>query len=356
MAHPVNGGSNDLLADRRFAWAKGLADEGDHAAASDLLEQVVEIAPGWAPAWCALAQAREHAGGVEGARRAWRQAAALDPDGRLGAALHLARLDGTTPAAMPAPYIQALFDDYAPRFEAHLRQSLAYRGPEVIGAAIETVAPGRRFDRVLDLGCGTGLMGLALASRVEKIEGVDLSPRMIEAARRTGAYAALTTGSLDEALAAAASETFDLVTAADVLIYFGDLAPVMAGVARVLAPAGLFGFTVQRATGQDIVIGPDLRFAHGEAYIRRVVRDAGLDMAYLTDSSIRTESGRPVPGLVAVAIPTPAKSRHHSLRPVRRKTRRGHRPGVDSVPDAGAYAARIGYERQGRVPAAGGLP
>ncbi len=294
--------SNDILADRRFAWAEDLSRAGDHAAAADLLEQVVERVPGWAFGWAALAEARERGGDPAGARAAWARAAALDPEEILGAAAHGARLDGDTPDALPEAYLRALFDDYAPRFDRHLVSALDYRGPEVLTAALDRAAPGRRFARALDLGCGTGLMGVALRDRAGRIDGVDLSPAMVELARATGAYADLAAVPLAAALAASPAGAYDLVVAADVLVYLGDLAPTFAGAGRALRPGGLLAFTVQSpAEGEGFALGPDMRFSHAPAYVEGALRAAGLGCLLLEPTSTRREKGIAVAGLVAVA-------------------------------------------------------
>lgn len=298
--------SNDLLADRRFAWAAALTAEGDHAAAADLLAQVVERVPAWAPGWAALADARERTDAPDEALAAWTRVAALDRDGTLGAALHCARLRAETPKTMPAAYVRAVFDDYAPRFDRHLVDTLHYRAPEVLAQALDRVAPGRRFRRTLDLGCGTGLMGRALEGRCAEIDGIDLSPAMVEIARRAGIYASLDVVSLDDALSDSTEGGYDLVTAADVLVYVGDLSPAFAGVHRALERGGLFAFTLQAiedpAQGAPpFVLGPQMRFSHTPDYARAMLADTGLGLRSLERGSTRTETGRPVPGLIAIA-------------------------------------------------------
>ena len=297
----MSSSSNDLLADRRFAWAKGMAEDGDFAAAADLFAQVVERVPAWAPGWAGLAEARERAGDPAGACEAWARVAEHDPDEVLGASAHLARLEGRTPTALPGGYVRALFDEYAPRFDRHLVTTLNYRGPAILGDAIGRAAPGRRFARALDLGCGTGLMGVALADRADRIDGVDLSSAMVERARATGAYATLAAGSLEDALAAAAPASYDLVVAADVLVYVGNLAPVLAEAARTLRPGGLLGFTVQAQTGPAFALGPDMRFSHGRDHVGESLAAAGLRALVLDDASTRREKGLAVPGLVVAA-------------------------------------------------------
>lgn len=294
--------SDDLLADRRFAWAASLAQEGDFDAAADLLRQTLERAPHWAPAWAALAEAHEAAGATAEAVAAWKRVDQLDTEGTFGAALHLARLRGTSAPSMPDAYVRSLFDAYAPRFDRHLCERLNYRGPALLAEALAAVAPGRRFAEALDLGCGTGLVGQALRPLVAACDGVDLSPAMIEQARRTGAYRCLAVSSLVDALAGSAPCRYELVTAADVLVYLGDLAPAMRGIARVLAPSGLLVFTVQAAESGSYLLGPDLRFSHAEAYVDDVVAGAGLAVVRSTPAATRTERGRDVPGLVVCCV------------------------------------------------------
>ncbi len=294
--------SNNLLADRRFGWAMALAAEDDLAAAADLLDQVVSLAPRWAPGWSALGDARDRLDQHDAALTAWRHADALDPEGRLGAALKIARLDGTAPDAMPAAYMRALFDDYAPRFDRHLVEGLHYRGPELLAAALSEVAPGRIFERALDLGCGTGLMGRALMGRAKEIDGLDLSPAMVAKARETDLYTTLSVASIEEGLGRTPDESYDLLTAADVLVYVGDLSSVMVEARRVLSLDGLFAFTVQ-ADPHDMgfTLGPDLRFAHSRSYVEDRVVATGLGLEHIEAASTRIEKGVAVAGLLVIA-------------------------------------------------------
>jgi predicted TPR repeat methyltransferase len=87
--------------------------------------------------------------------------------------------------------------------------------------------------------------------------------------------------------------------AADVMIYVGELAGVFRDVARLLEPGGLFAFTVELPTneGQELQLLPSLRYAHSEAYVRRLAADAGLQVDALRAALIRHEQGAPVPGL-----------------------------------------------------------
>src|SRR5712691_11116802 len=297
--------SGDLLADRRYERARGLEADGDLDAAADLLAQALDRAPGFVSAWFALGEVRAYAGDRAGAVAAFRSALAADPADRHGAALRLARLGALAPtAAMSGAYVRTLFDQYAPHFDQTLVEVLGYRGPALLRAAIETARASRTgplwFARMIDLGCGTGLAAAAFRGCCETICGVDLSPAMVEAARRKGLYERLDVDDMLAFLEQEGEGACDLVLAADAFVYLGDLAPICRAAARALAPAGLFGFTVETA-GAGVVLGEKLRYAHGADHVRAALARAGLDLLALDPASTRTESGAAVPGLVVVA-------------------------------------------------------
>lgn len=156
--NPVLRSSGNLSADRRYDYARAAAAEGDHAAAADLLQQTLEIASRWAPAWFALGEAREALGEHGAAAEAFAQALDCEPDDSQGAALRLARLRGDTPANPPEAYVRDLFDQYASRFEQHLVSDLGYRAPQVIADALMRLCGERgrdmRFRAALDLEIG----------------------------------------------------------------------------------------------------------------------------------------------------------------------------------------------------------
>jgi SAM-dependent methyltransferase len=156
------------------------------------------------------------------------------------------------------------------------------------------------FDLALDLGCGTGLMASALGPMARRIEGVDISPRMIAVAARTGLYAALHVGEVVDELDRRAAASADLIVAADMVVYLGDLFPLFREAARVLRPGGLFAFTAQGHHGQGFELGIDSRFAHSDRYLRTVAEDSGLAIAHFASVSTRQDRGLDVPGYVMV--------------------------------------------------------
>jgi predicted TPR repeat methyltransferase len=292
--------SGDPTLDRRHAWARGLIERGEASAAAELLSETLAHAPGFIAGWFLLGEAQEEIGDKEASAKSFRRVLALDPDDRLGAGLRLARLgERNNVRAMSPAYVRTLFDQYAARFDRELVESLHYNAPVLLRAALDRTAGERRFARVLDLGCGTGLMGEAIRDRADLLVGVDLSKKMIEAAERKKIYDRLVVGDLLESLAAEA-EPFDLILAADVFVYLPDLKPVLAAAAKKLSPAGCFAFTVETYDGGDAVLGGALRFAHGEPHLRAAAQAAALEISLLENVSTRREKNIPVEGLLAV--------------------------------------------------------
>ena len=285
----------DPLAERRFAYAEGLLKDRDFEAAAEVYQQALELAPDWAPAWVALAQARETLGDSGGAAAAYAQALRAEPSDRQGAGPRLARLEGGEAAALPPAYVARLFSDYAPRFEQHLVETLRYCGHELMAHALDAIAPGRRFRLALDLGCGSGLAGRVLRDRVERLVGVDLAPGMIALAEATGVYDELAVAELAAYLAARPAGAADLAFAADALCYCGDLTPIFAAAAAALAPGGLFVFTVESGPA-PFALGPKLRFQHSDAHIGEAAARAGLRLAFLHGAFTRHEGAAGVPG------------------------------------------------------------
>jgi predicted TPR repeat methyltransferase len=310
---PLFVSSGDLIADRRYKWALDQVAQGDLEGAADILAQTLELAPGFATAWFALGAIRDQLGERDGAIAAFEQARDADPDDYHGARLQLARLHaGETTPAMTQTYVRRLFDQYAARYDTALTEHLAYQGPALLRDAVESVPRGAkrplRFGAILDLGCGTGLAGVVFRPFADRLVGVDLSPAMVAQAETKGIYDRLVTADLVGALAReAANDTkYDLALAADVFVYVNDLAPVIGGVVHLLARDSLFAFTVETHAGDGVKLLPTLRYAHGETYVRRVLAEAGLAVAHLAKTPVRTEKGVPVDSLVVIAQPSTA--------------------------------------------------
>ena len=151
---------------------------------------------------------------------------------------------------------------------------------------------GVRVARAVDLGCGTGLMGVEIRPLCDRLEGVDLSARMLAEARRKGIYDSLVQAELLEFLAADPGG-IGLATAADVLIYCGPLPPVLAAAYAELAPGGLFGFSLElHDRAGTLLQRRQLRYAHNADEALAACRDAGFEIVATERVGIRKRARR----------------------------------------------------------------
>ncbi|MEC7986294.1 MAG: tetratricopeptide repeat protein, partial [Myxococcota bacterium] len=218
--------------------------------AIDTLTEAVRIQPK-AETWISLGLAhRERAqespasDSRQAAAAALEKAVALDPEN--GKAIYLLHVfQGTLPERAPLDYVRNLFDYYAPKFDEHLRDVLHYQTPQKLSQFLRRHHTQSHFERVLDLGCGTGLMAEELRDLSQRIIGVDLSEKMLAQAEKKEVYHSLFNGDILSYLGEE-RPAFDLIVAADVLVYFGDLQPILSAVSQRLKPGGVFLFSVEK--------------------------------------------------------------------------------------------------------------
>lgn len=292
--------SGDLVADRRADYAEMLFESGDHAAAAGLMADALALVPGWAAGWFRLGEMREAAGEVAAAADAWAEVLRLDPTDRLGASLKLGLVGAAHAiAAPPSAFVEALFDQYADRFDKALVERLEYRVPELIVEALAAAGAGA-FAHVVDLGCGTGLMGERLRRAASFLEGYDISAGMLKKADAKRVYDRLSQQDLQ--VFDPSGLHADLVVAADVFLYLGALERIMAAAAAILPEGGLFAFSVERHEGPEpMVLRSSRRYAHSEAYLRDLLAASGLAVVSLDRHPIRLDRGQPIEGLIVVA-------------------------------------------------------
>ena len=209
----------------------------------------------------------------------------------------LSAVSGENPDRPVDGYVRQLFDASAATFDQELVSKLGYVIPREMVEALNavSVAP---WD-VLDLGCGTGLVGVELAPYIKKLTGVALAPNMIERARTRGIYTELRCEDLMVTLSQEAR--YDVVTAADVFIYVGKLDEVVPAIRRVLRPGGSFAFSAEAAaTAAGYELGVMGRYAHDAGYLRRLAAGNGFEVGVLRETRIRLEHRRPVRGWLTV--------------------------------------------------------
>jgi predicted TPR repeat methyltransferase len=211
-------------------------------------------------------------------------------------------LNGETPATQPASVVTRLFDTSAAQFDQHLVGSLQYTLPQDVAQWILDWYPDKKVD-VLDLGCGTGLLGAGLGPIKGVIVGVDLSTKMIEKAAQRGVYAQFNQVNVLDALQATPESHYDVITALDVLIYVGDLSTVIPNAHRILTPGGRFVFSCEAAPKKvkTFALQATQRFVHQQDHVNKLLKAAGFTQIQMETRALRLEAGEPVQGFVVTA-------------------------------------------------------
>ena len=325
----LQAGSGGLLA--RLVLVRALLAANDVPGALTEAREASSLNPGIAAAAIALGEALWRGQFLPAAIAEFQRALRLDPDsvdarlllgsawldaGEADRALEfLAELPADTPGLAKkiaaaeairtaqrsdAGYVRHLFNQFSSDYDARMRGQLAYAAPEILRDMADMVMAGRAKLSILDLGCGTGLAGEVFQSRAAHLDGVDLSPAMIEKAKQRGIYNHLAVADIEDFLAQD-GPLYDLILAADTLVYLGDLTKLFSGAAHRLAPNGYFLFTVEKDEGAGFALGPKRRWRHSESYLRAEAARAGLNLAGIVAAAPRQEANQPVEGF-AVAL------------------------------------------------------
>jgi len=287
----------------RFSLAQGLLGFRRHAGAKPHLDWLEQRFPGDPNVLLGLFDCALAAGDQAAAQGYADRALAAAP-GDQGAQYWHAVAHGRTPPTQTAPAIASLFDSYAQGFDMHLVRGLKYKLPQQVAQMLLALHPERKFN-LLDLGCGTGLLGLYLGPIDGSIIGVDLSRKMIEQAARHQVYARFHSVNMLDALRDTPSDHYEAIACLDALVYVGDLAPVIPNALRILKPGGHFIFSCEAAQDGE----PDLvlrtatnRYAHRDTAVERMCREAGFDQVQIEHlPALRMENEQPLPGFLVTA-------------------------------------------------------
>lgn len=295
------------FADAHYNMGVALSELGRIDEALSCFGAAVAIDPDHVQAHYNLALMHKWQGRPDAAAAAFLDVLRLQPEQETARHL-LAALTGADSARAPAAYVAATFDAAAERFDEHLVDELGYDAPqrllEMLSALPEL--PARPWD-VLDLGCGTGLVGVAVAPHARQVAGVDLSARMLARAQARGLYQRLQQADALAMMAAEPAASYDVIVAADMLIYTGRLEELVLQVRRLLRPGGCYAFSAECLEEADIAgrdgdyrLLPSGRYAHADNYLRRLAGANGFVVRASVRAPIRREAGKPIAGWLAV--------------------------------------------------------
>jgi predicted TPR repeat methyltransferase len=129
------------------------------------------------------------------------------------------------------------YDGWAKAYDDDL-SSWSYQAPGVVTETVLSQHPGA--ESVLDVGCGTGLVGRTLRARgfAGQLRGLDISEASLEIARQGGAYDAVERADLQQRLPVD-DDSADAVVCVGVMTYLPEVEAVWREFARVARPGGL---------------------------------------------------------------------------------------------------------------------
>lgn len=295
--------ANPLLADAHQNLAHVYRSEGKLEQAVAHYRKVLALRFDRAQVHLNLGRTLHRLGRAREAAAVYAQWLEREPDNPIPRHMLAACSGAAVPARASDRFVQDTFDAFAEDFDEVLT-GLGYQAPRLVAEAVlEELEPGLRVEVVLDAGCGTGLCGPLLRPLAARLTGIDLSPAMLTQAEARKVYDQLEraelTAWLDQHAAAC-----DVIVAADVVVYFGELAQLLRACAAALRPRGLLVFTTERselAGGSGFTLQPHGRYSHAEDYLRRALVAAGFEPRQFRVVHLRLEGGEPVTGTLTVA-------------------------------------------------------
>ncbi len=257
-------------------------------------DKALSLKPDYAEAYYNRANALRELQRLDEAQSDYEQVVALQPNNQDAQYAVASLTKKNIPNIAPRQYVVNLFDECAERFDDILVNTLEYQTPVVLATQFGRHIKEGCYD-ILDLGCGTGLSGKAFYDYVQRLVGVDLSPRMLEKAKQREIYDELVCADIMEFLQGN-KETTDLVVSADVLIYIGELSALFKGVKGVLRNGGWFSFSVESCDGDGFELKSSQRYGHSLPYVESIAESFGFIVKEVLSTNLRKEREEYLPG------------------------------------------------------------
>ena len=280
---------------------KSYLDEEQYDNAFACFRRVLEIDPQHALAIQELGNYYLHIKENDRAIECFEKYLSLVEEDACGAKLKLSYLNaGEMPDRQPDQLVRQTYEKKARTWDQDVaRADMAFLGPQHVKQAIENLNLASQQLSVLDIGCGTGLCGVYLKNFAKTLHGVDLSPEMLALAKKKNIYHDLVCSDIESYLDSSAS-SYDLVVGSGVLIFFGNLQPVIDRIAQHTNKNGHLIFTVYKSNGDDIEIRDNMHFAHSENYVRQVADKAGFAVGDVKPIVHEFEHEQPQAGFLVV--------------------------------------------------------
>ena len=257
-------------------------------------KKAISLKPNYFQAYNNIATLFHKTGDLNNAEINYKKALAINPNYDQ-AKFMLDVLLGNKIRKTPKAYVEDLFDNFADSFDYDLKVKLSYNTPSIIKKMVLSFQENRKISSILDLGCGTGLVGEELRKHVDYIEGIDLSTGMLREASKKNIYNKLTQRDIIEYLMEA-NLNFDYFIASDVFIYVGDLSRIFNYIKKRNKKNGKLIFSTEHYNGTDFKIGPNGRYLHSKEYIERLSKEYNFTLLLFEKIQLRKEKKKSVVG------------------------------------------------------------
>ena len=199
-------------------------------------------------------------------------------------------LNGFTTKSAPREYVENLFDKFALNFENSLVNDLEYRIPKKIVEIIKKNSS-ISLGSILDLGCGTGLIGDEIKNYCTRLDGVDLSKLMLQKAKEKKIYNKLNHTDIIEFLTNENLE-YNYFIAADVFVYIGDLSEVFKHIKFRNKFNGKFIFTTQHIEKEEFILEESGKYSHSKQYVEKLCKKYDYSLIHFEKTKLRKEFGK----------------------------------------------------------------
>lgn len=212
----------------------------------------------------------------------------------------------------PHQYVTSLFDQYAPYYNTHVTEKLHYNLPEKLRSLYAKHKTTISAQNTLDLGCGTGLCGIYFRDASVNLIGIDISNNMLLEAAKHRCYDLLIQANLQDNIVFK-DNFFNLIIAADVLPYFGQLENLFSNIKNILNNKNnLFLFNIElahmkhnkkltiskRVKNIDFSLQPTGRYTHTIDYIEKLAAQFNFKILENITDTIRFQHDSPVTGVI----------------------------------------------------------
>lgn len=230
--------------------------------------------------------------------------ATLDKDPNNQTACHMVNaLTTTSIENAPMQYVTDLFNQYAQFYNRHVKEKLNYKVPELLRQAIGNYYQERlKTMQILDIGCGTGLCSIYFRELAQYLVGIDISIEMLLQAKALNAYDALCCGNILQSIPGEAKACFDLIIAADVLVYCGELEQIFNLCSTTIKVDGIFAFTVEQLGQANYQLQKTGRFAHSAEYIQTLAKKYNLVIVSQQNIVLRMQHNQPILGWLFLLV------------------------------------------------------